>query len=108
MLPDFKGEISGGTFNVFEAGQLGSGVKVYVDPNRHGAVANEVLLGYKSSSSTYGAGVVYSPYTNWMSPTVTHPESFNSIRGFFSRYALTLVERGQYHYGKVQLLNFGI
>jgi hypothetical protein len=108
MLPDFKGEISGGTFNVFEAGQLGSGVKVFVDPNRHGAISNEILLGYKSNTSTYGAGVVYSPYTNWMSPTVTHPESFNSIRGFFSRYALTLVERGQYHYGKVQLLNFGI
>jgi hypothetical protein len=108
MLPDFKGEISGGTFNVFEAGQLGSGMKVYVDPNRHGASANEVLLGYKSSSSTYGAGVVYAPYTNWMSPTVTHPESFNSIRGFFSRYAVHLVERGQYHYAKVQLLNFGL
>lgn len=108
MLPDFKGEISGGTFNVFEAGQLGSGMKVYVDPNRAGAQAGEVLLGYKSSSSTYGAGVVYAPYTNWMSPNVTHPENFNSIRGFFSRYALKLVERGQYHYGRVQLLNFGL
>lgn len=108
MLPDFKGEISGGTFSVFQAGTLGSGVKVYVDPNRHGATANELLLGYKSNTSTYGAGVVYAPYTNWMSETVTHPESFNSIRGFFSRYAMKLVERGQYHYGRVTLLNYGI
>lgn len=108
MLPDFKGEISGGTFNVFEAGQLGSGLKVYVDPNRAGAQAGEILLGYKSASSTYGAGVVYAPYTNWMSPNVTHPENFNSIRGFFSRYALKLVQRGQFHYGRVQLLNFGL
>lgn len=108
MLPDFKGEIAGGTFNVFEAGKLGSGLKVYVDPNRHGATANEILLGYKSNSSTYGAGVVYSPYANWMSNTVTHPENFNSIRGFFSRYGITLVERGEYYYGKVQLLNYGI
>lgn len=108
MLPDFKGEISGGTFNVFEAGQLGSGMKVYIDPNRAGAQANEVLLGYKSASSTYGAGVVYAPYTNWMSPNIIDPQNFNSIRGFFSRYALKLVERGQFHYGRVQLLNFGL
>jgi len=108
MLPDFKGEIAGGTFNVFEAGKLGSGLKVYVDPNRHGASANEVLLGYKSNTSTYGAGVVYSPYANWMSNTVTHPDNFDSIRGFFSRYAIKLVERGQYFYGRVNLLNYGI
>ena len=108
MLPDFKGEISGGTFNVFEAGKLGSGLKVYVDPNRHGATANEVLLGYKSNTSTYGAGVVYAPYANWMSNTVTHPDNFDSIRGFFSRYAMKLVERGQFFYGRVNLLNYGL
>lgn len=108
MLPDFKGEIAGGTFNVFEAGKLGSGLRVFVDPNRHGASSNEILLGYKSASSTYGAGVVYAPYTNWMSNTVTHPDSFNSIRGFFSRYAMKLVQRGQYFYAKVNLLNYGI
>ena len=108
MLPDFKGEIAGGTFNVFEAGKLGSGLKIFVDPNRFGASSNEILLGYKSSSSTYGAGVVYAPYTNWMSNTVTHPDSFNSIRGFFSRYAIKLVQRGQFYYAKVNILNYGI
>ena len=108
MLPDFKGEIAGGTFNVFEAGQLGSGLKIFVDPNRHGATANEVLLGYKSNTTAYGAGVVYSPYVNWMSQVVTHPDNFNSIRGFFSRYAIKLVERGQFYYGKVSLLNYGL
>jgi len=108
MLPDFKGEIAGGTFNVFEAGKLGNGMQVFVDPNRHGALANEILLGYKSNTTTYGAGVVYSPYVNWMSNTVTHPDNFNSIRGFFSRYAIKLVPRGKYFYGKLQLMNFGI
>jgi len=108
MLPDFKGEISGGTFNVFEAGQLGSGLKVFVDPNRAGALANEILLGYKSTNSTYGAGVVYSPYVNWVSNLVTDPDTFNSVRGFFSRYALTQVQRGQWHYGKVTLQHYGI
>jgi len=103
MLPSFKGEISGGTFNVFNAGQLGSGMKVFVDPNRNGDQAGEILLGYKSNNTSYGAGVVYSPYTNWMSNTVTHPDNFNSIRGFFSRYAITEVERGKWFYGKVNV-----
>jgi hypothetical protein len=108
MLPDFKGEISGGTFNVFEAGRLGGGIQVFVDPNRHGAIANEILLGYKSQNTTYGAGVVYAPYVNWVSNLVTDPNNFNSVRGFFSRYALHKVIRGQWHYGKVSLTNFGI
>ncbi len=103
MLPNFKGEIAGGTFNVFNAGSLGNGMKVYVDPNRNGGSAGEIQLGYKSNNTTYGAGVVYSPYTNWMSNTVTHPDNFNSIRGFFSRYAITEVERGKYFYGKVSV-----
>ncbi|MFW6281266.1 MAG: hypothetical protein ACOC1O_00515 [bacterium] len=105
MLPNFKGELSNGTFNVFNAGQLGTGMKVYVDPNRTGDQSGEILLGYKSQNTTYGAGAVYAPYTNWMSNTVTHPDNFNSIRGFFSRYAITEVERGRYFYGKVNLMN---
>jgi hypothetical protein len=80
---------------------LSNGIKVYVDPNK--SSPNDILLGYKSNSSVYGAGVVYSPYTNWMSNTVTHPDNFNSIRGFFSRYAVTLVERGEYFYGNITL-----
>lgn len=103
MLPNFKGEIAGGTFNVFNAGSLGNGMKVYVDPNRNGAQSGEIQLGYKSSNTTYGAGVVYSPYVNWMSDVVTHPDNFNSIRGFFSRYAITEVERGKWFYGKLNV-----
>ena len=101
MLPNFKGEIAGGTFNVFEAGQLGSGLKIYVDPNKVGAEAEEIQLGYKSTQTQYGAGVVYSPYHNWMSEKVTDPDNFNNVRGFFSRYAITPVVRGEYFYGKV-------
>ena len=99
MLPNFKGEIAGNGMNIQVIGQL-NGLKVYVDPNN---VSNEILMGYKSTSSTYGAGVVYSPYTNWMSNTVTHPDNFNSIRGFFSRYAVTKVVRGEYFYSKLTI-----
>ena len=106
MLPDFKGEIGGAAFNIFEAGKLGGRLSVFVDPNRTGSTADEILLGYKSTATTYGAGAVYAPYTNWMSNTVTDPNNFNSIRGFFSRYALKMVPRGQWFYGKLNIINF--
>ena len=108
MLPDFKGEINGKGLNIFESGMLANGLSVFVDPNRATAGTEEILMGYKSNDTTYGAGVVYAPYTNWMSNTVTHPDSFNSIRGFFSRYALKLVPRGQYFYGRLLLNNYGL
>lgn len=103
MLPNFDGEIAGNSFNIFQAGKLKGGMKVYVDPNRTGGEASEVLLGYKSNSTAYGAGVVYSPYANWMSNTVTDVSNFNSVRGFFSRYAITKVIRGEYFYGKLTI-----
>jgi len=108
MLPDYKGEIANTGNTMYDAGLLGGKLNIYVDPNRTGASANNILLGYKSENSVYGAGVVYSPYTNWMSNTVTDPNSFNSIRGFFTRYALTMVTRGQYNYASLNLLNYGI
>ena len=123
MLPDFKGQISGSDMKVFEAGMLATGLKVYVDPNRGfvprptraqiaaswmptSADDDDILMGYKSTNMTYGAGVVYSPYTTWMSQTITDPNNFNSIRGFFNRYALKLVPRGEYYYSKIYLQNY--
>ncbi len=105
MLPNFVGEIKGSNLNIQSAGILGGTIKVYVDPNN---TSNEILMGYKSTSSVYGAGVVYSPYTNWMSNTVTHPDNFNSIRGFFSRYAVTKVVRGEWFYGKLTVDNLDL
>ena len=34
---------------------------------------------------------------------VVHPDTFNSVRGFFSRYALKKVVRGEWHYGRLTL-----
>ena len=105
MLPDFKGEISGGSFSIQEAGKLAGNIQVYVDPNR---TTTDILLGFKNPNSTYGAGVVYAPYTNWMSGTVTDPNNFNQIRGFFSRYGITTVNRGQFYYGRITVNNLVI
>jgi hypothetical protein len=108
MLPDWKsGEISANKTTFYNAGYLGNGsLTVYVDPNRCGAQANEITMGYKSTDATYGAGIVYSPYANWMSSTVTHPDTFDSIRGFFSRYALTRVIRAEYNYARIGIFNY--
>jgi hypothetical protein len=108
MLPDWQGsEISGKKSTFYNAGYLGNGsLTIYVDPNRVGAQANEITLGYKSDDSTYGAGIVYSPYANWMTNTIVQPDNFDNIRGFFSRYALTKVIRSCYSYAKVIINNY--
>ena len=110
MLPDWKaGEISGAKTTFYNAGFLSNGtMAVYVDPNRVGAQAYEITLGYKSKDSTYGAGVVYSPYANWMSSTVVNPENFNNVRGTFTRYGLTLCPRGEYNYATIRIDNLAI
>lgn len=107
MLPDWKaGEIASGKSTFYNAGTLGNGsLSIYVDPNRTGAQENEITLGYKSKDSTYGAGVVYSPYANWMSGTVVNPSTFDNVRGFFNRYALTMCPRGKYNYARVIINN---
>jgi hypothetical protein len=108
MLPDWKsGEISANKTTFYGAGFLGNGsLTVYVDPNRTGPQANEITMGRKPNDSTYGASVVYSPYANWMSSTITHPSTFDSIRGFFSRYALTRVVRSSFNFSRVSIANY--
>lgn len=107
MLPDFSKVNVSKSAGIYELGSI-SGIKFYVDPNRIGAEAYEVLLGFKSPITQYGAGIVYSPYANWMSPTVVNPDNFNNIRGFFSRYAITKLPRGEYYYAKLNILNMGL
>lgn len=104
MLPDWKtGEINANKSTFYNAGLLGSGaLSVYVDPNR---MSNEITLGYKPKDTTYGAGIVYSPYANWMSSTIVNPDNFNSVRGTFSRYAITATPRAEFNYARVNIDN---
>lgn len=104
MLPEFQKENFSLTPNIYTIGSM-SKIKYYVDPNRVGADENTVLLGFKSPISSFGAGLVYSPYANWMSPSVFNPDTFDENKGFFSRYAITLVPRGQWFYGKLAITN---
>ena len=107
MLPDWKaGEISKNKSTFYNAGALGNGtVAVYCDPNR---MNNEITLGYKPKDTTYGAGIVYSPYANWMSATVVNPDNFNNIRGTFSRFGITATPRAEFNYARVRIDNFAI
>ena len=107
MLPDWKaGEISHNKSTFYNAGSLGNGtVSIYCDPNR---MNNDITLGYKAKDSTYGAGIVYSPYANWMSATIVNPDNFNNVRGTFSRYGITSTPRAELNYARVTLDNFAI
>ena len=107
MLPDWKaGEISHNKSTFYNAGSLGNGtVAIYCDPNR---MNNDITLGYKAKDSTYGAGIVYSPYANWMSATIVNPDNFNNVRGTFSRYGITSTPRAEFNYARVTLENSAI
>jgi aspartate 1-decarboxylase len=115
QLPSFKTEMAsaGSDYNVKYMGKLNGSIDVYVDPNRgfnagtggSGRFSDTILVGFKQGNNPYASGIIYSPYTNWMSNVVIHPDNFNSIRGFFTRYALTKVVRGQYYYGKLTVDN---
>lgn len=107
MLPDWKaGEISHNKSTFYNAGSLGNGtVAIYCDPNR---MNNDITLGYKAKDTTYGAGIVYSPYANWMSATIVNPDNFNNVRGTFSRYGITATPRAEFNYARVTLDNFAI
>lgn len=107
MLPDWKvGEINSNKSTFYNAGLLGSGaVSIYVDPNR---TKDDITVGYKPKDTTYGAGIVYSPYANWMSSTVINPDNFNSVRGTFSRYAITATPRAEYNYGRLTITGLDV
>jgi hypothetical protein len=104
MLPEFAKETVVTTPNIYTIGSM-SKIKYFVDPNRVGADEDVILLGFKSPISTFGAGVVYSPYANWMTPSIFDPNTFDENKGFFSRYALTLAPRGEWFYGKLAITN---
>lgn len=104
MLPEFTKETVVTSPNIYTIGSM-SKIKYFVDPNRVDADENVILLGFKSAISTFGAGVVYSPYANWMTPSIFDPNTFDENKGFFSRYALTLAPRGEWFYAKLAITN---
>lgn len=104
MIPEFSKENVNLSPNIYTIGSLNK-IKYYVDPNRVGANEDAILLGFKSPITSYGTGIVYSPYANWMTATVIDPANFDSNKGFFSRYAITLLPRGQWFYAKMLVTN---
>lgn len=104
MIPEFSKENVNLSPNIYTIGSLNK-IKYFVDPNRVGANEDTILLGFKSPITSYGTGIVYSPYANWMTATVIDPANFDSNKGFFSRYAITLLPRGQWFYAKLLVTN---
>lgn len=110
MLNGFNGveSVKGGmntAIGMYKLGNYRSKFDIYIDPN---GIDEEILIGYKSGNSPYGSGVVYSPYANWASDKLTHPDTFKSIRAFFTRYGINAVPRGQWNYAKIVVSNFDL
>lgn len=106
MLPEFSKEQVSLSPNIYTIGSLNK-IRYFVDPNRVGPDADTILMGFKSPITSYGTGIVYSPYANWMTATIIDPANFDSNKGFFSRYAITLLPRGQWFYAKLHLTGLG-
>jgi len=104
MLPEFSKETVSLSPNIYTIGSLNK-IRYFVDPNRVGVNEDTILMGFKSPITSYGTGIVYSPYANWMTATVIDPANFDSNKGFFSRYAITLLPRGQWFYAKLLITN---
>ena len=66
------------------AGNLGSGMKVYIDPY---AVIDYVLVGWKGTQA-HEAGMFYCPYVPLQFQQALDPESLQPVIAFKTRYAL--------------------
>lgn len=98
------------------AGTLPSGVKMYYDPQYP---KNEILVGYKGTSST-DTGYIYAPYSVVQAtPTMYDFKTGSPHKIFFTRYGKTfervnpttglsknMIYRGQFNYARITLKNF--
>jgi len=84
-----------GGLGIVKAGSYAGKFDVYKDPL---FPEEKILLGHKSPTSPFGAGVVYSPYVTQLTPVIYGPEDFTPRRGFIARYGLVKVPLGELLY----------
>jgi hypothetical protein len=86
--------------SIVKAGTYAGRFDIYKDPM---FPDDKVLMGHKSPSSPFGAGIVYSPYVTNLTPVIVGQDDFNPRRGFLARYGLTQVPMGQLLYGMLTI-----
>jgi hypothetical protein len=89
-----------GGLGIVKAGDMRGGMAVYKDPL---FPVNKILMGHKSASSPFGAGIVYAPYVTQVTPTLYGPEDFTPRKGFLARYGLIQVPLGDLLYGMISV-----
>jgi len=89
-----------GGLGIVKAGDMRGAVSVYKDPL---FPVNKILMGHKSPSSPFGAGVVYAPYVTQVTPTLYGPDDFTPRKGFLARYGLIQVPLGDLLYGMISV-----
>jgi len=88
--------------SIVKAGTYAGRYDIYKDPM---FPDDKILLGHKSASTPFGAGIVYSPYVTNLTPVIVGQEDFNPRRGFLARYGLTQVPYGDQLYAMMTIKN---
>ena len=88
--------------SIVKAGTYAGRYDIYKDPM---FPDDKILLGHKSASTPFGAGVVYSPYVTNLTPVIVGQDDFNPRRGFLARYGLTQVPYGDQLYAMMTIKN---
>ena len=88
--------------NIVKAGTYAGKFEVYKDPL---FPDDKILMGHKSPTSPFGAGIVYSPYVTNLTPVIVGENDFNPRRGFLARYGLTQVPHGENLYASITIKN---
>jgi len=91
-----------GGLGIVKAGDYRGTFAVYKDPL---FPPNKILMGHKSPSSPFGAGVVYAPYVTQVTPTLYGQDDFTPRKGFLARYGLIQVPLGDFLYAVVSITN---
>lgn len=86
------------TSSVQLIGKLGS-LKVYMDVlSQH---PEDILIGVKSSTESFGAGLIYSPYDFIKVTDAYDIETLHNVDGVIMRYGITHTDRAKYMYKKI-------
>lgn len=91
-----------GGLGIVKAGDYRGTFAVYKDPL---FPPNKILMGHKSPSSPFGAGIVYAPYVTQVTPTLYGQDDFTPRKGFLARYGLIQVPLGDFLYAVVSITN---
>lgn len=96
----FDDNVSNPAGGIYKVGSIPGKIDFYVDPTME---TDEILLAYKHNGSPFGAGAVYAPYFNYLSPEIYDGNTSTKTRVLTTSYGLEMVPFGEYLYGLLKI-----